>query len=499
MKAMKSKFSYILIFSALMGAAIVGCDQNEDILKTSLQAPNTSLDSKSYNKLTFSWEKVANAIQYGYVLTNPSGKVIGEGTTVQTSASFSGLLPNTEYTLKVWAFPSLQSDYSSSPSFTLSGTTDPLKKVSAPQPEACQNGPKVVVSWEAVTEASSYIYSLSGPGINEEDPIETTETELSFSNLEEGVYTFTIYACCTTGGYETKSATSTISFEYIPQKNWRAMGTITYQYYNDGTQIPGVLAYDDDTKTYTLEGWCGVEGYDFSFKVNSDGMSVVGVDMNSNYCYPVPTGLEDPSEFYVYTYYNYSSFEGDKNAGEIWICIYDADWNGDYIAFIWDEETSHPTIDDICGSYLYWNWGYEVYTDWNTWNTFYYETECTISKVDEKTVWMSTLLSYPGFEDCGFSATYDQETLTLNVPIQDFATYYTIGLENDDYANGTAPEEGLVVKIAGDGSFSMDDWVIYYNWSGWWYKYFAYTGSYWYPASDEYAAAKAAAKRALSR
>lgn len=486
MKAMKLKFSYILLLGAMMGTVIVGCNDNEEIVKTALQMPNASLQEKSYNALTFNWEKVTNAIQYGYVLTNASGKVIGESTTVKNTASFTGLLPNTEYILNVWAFPSVQSDYSTSPAFILTGKTDPLKKVDAPQPEAVQKSTKVVVSWDAIPVASSYTYVLSGPGIDKAVAVETTDTELTFTGLEAGSFIFTVYASCTTGGYESRSETSTVSFDYNPPMNWSAKGTITYQYYSIGTQIPGILTYDDATDLYTLKGWCGVEGYDFCFRVTSSGMSVVGVDMNSDYCYPIPTGLENPATINVYTFYNYSTFDGDKDSGEIWICTYDSSWNGDYIAFTWDAETSHPTIDDICGSYLYSNWGYEYYTKWGTWNTFDYEDQpCTISKVDDNTVYISTVLSYPGFEECGIYATYDPITLTLTVPIQDYAGYYTIGLENDDFDNGTAPEEGVVAKMAGDGSFSMENWDIYYNWSGWWYKYFLGYESRWYPASGE--------------
>lgn len=479
---MKHKFSYLwLIFAVMIGGALSGCSDDEETLKESLKAPTTTLEEQSYNKLKFKWESVANAIQYGYVLTNPSGNVVGEGTTVYNTASFTGLLPNTEYVLSVWAFPSTESDYSTSPSFTLTASTDPLKAVPAPQPVWSKSGNRITVSWEDIAQASSYTYILSGPGIASPEEIETIDTSVSFVGLEIGDFEFTIYANSMSAGYETKSQSTTIVFTVEALKDWRALGTLYYGYDYSDDYYPAILSYDNATDVYTILNWCNVEGYNFSFTLTEDGLDVYGSGESSYGYYQVATGLEDPSYLNVYCANGYSTFEGDMNSGEIWIGYYTPDWKiWDYMSFIWDAESSHPSIDDICGSYTYKNWGYEYYTTWGTWNEFSYDNQsCTITKIDDNNVWFSTLLSYPGFEGCGFEAEYNPQNLTLYAPIQKYAEYYTLGKENDDYSNGTPPDEGVTAYIQANGSISMDDWVIYYEYGGWWYKYFAYDGSYW--------------------
>lgn len=481
---MKYKLSYLwLLVASATGCALQACSDDDEVLKNALNSPTATIESQSYNSLNFSWESVPNAIQYGYALTNPNDVVIGDGTTVYNTASFTGLLPNTEYTLKVWAFPSLQTDFSTSPAFILKATTAPLKDLDIPQPVCSISGTLVTISWDAVTQASSYTYTLTGPGIEEPEAIDTEDTSVSFVGLELGTYEFTIYANSTAAGYSPSSKSATIAFAVEPSKNWRALGYVYYGYYNSDLSYPAILSYDNDTDVYTILNWCNVEGYNLSFTLTEAGLTIYGSEPSSSGYYQVETGLADPAYLNIYCLDDYSSYEGDMDEGIIWLCYYTPDWaEWDYMSLSWEADSSHPSIDDICGSYSYSNWGYEYYTEWGTWNEFNYSgISATLSKLDDSNVWSSTLLTYPGFEACGFEAQYDPQTLTLYAPIQSYAEYYTLGLENDDYTNGTAPTEGVTAYMQADGSISMDNWVIYYEYGGWWYKYFAYDGSLWKP------------------
>ena len=111
---MNRTMQYFKQLAFIAGCCLVGlftaCDDDE-LVTTPLDAPAISVGAATVSTLTFSWDKVANVSQYAYELKDPQGEFVKGDVTTANSASFTGLQPNTTYTLDVWAYGAMNSAY----------------------------------------------------------------------------------------------------------------------------------------------------------------------------------------------------------------------------------------------------------------------------------------------------------------------------------------------------------------------------------------------------
>lgn len=80
---------------------------DDDPVKTPIDIPSIQVTQVSHNSLSFEWSAVDGAVQYGYKLCDSMGEIVDGGVTSVTTVSFSGLALLSEYTLHLWAYPSM--------------------------------------------------------------------------------------------------------------------------------------------------------------------------------------------------------------------------------------------------------------------------------------------------------------------------------------------------------------------------------------------------------
>ena len=454
------KATKILSMGLMMAvaAAFTGCSDDE-VIKTPLQQPSVTEGAASYNTLTFSWDKVPNAVQYGYRLTDPLDKVIAEKATVDTSVAFTGLEPATTYTLSVWAFANVNSDYTGAPTVTLKATTADLTKLQTPQVTVTQEGNNYVMTWDAIEGAEEYLYTVNGGSTSLSGSL--TEPTYTARGLSTGSYTFTVQAVTTQGGY-VDSDVASAEFSITKIVLWSAAGQY-YSYAYDSTWDATLEAYDDGT--YSILGWYGVEGYDFTFRIdesdeNGPFVMECGTFDSETWLYSVPTGIEGYPTVTVYPYYGYSNMSGNASAGKITINnVYVYDGTDYYVddTFVWS-----PSVESLCGSYTN-NITGQWYNDNYEWEEFdYNDFEATVTKVDD------THISIDGlwWTECPVTATVDFSTMTLSIPAQEYGGYYVFASQNSQ-------TEAVTGTINADGSISINDFSYWYDWGGTtgWYFY----------------------------
>lgn len=100
--------------------------------------------------------------------------------------------------------------------------------------------------------------------------------------------------------------------------DWSATGTATFGGYSG----PATISYVAETGTYTVSGWCGVEGYDIVFTRQKTGEWIFDREASSAYSRDgsygdigIISGYEGAATAWIYE--SYSSMEGDDKAGYI--------------------------------------------------------------------------------------------------------------------------------------------------------------------------------------
>ncbi|MGM9803305.1 MAG: hypothetical protein ACI308_03925 [Muribaculaceae bacterium] len=101
--------SILSVAIALMALCTVSCS-DDDPVKTPIAQPTIQVTYATYNTLTFEWNAVGGAVQYGYKLYNSMGELIDGGVTGNTTATFTGLTLQSEYTLHLWAYPTMANE-----------------------------------------------------------------------------------------------------------------------------------------------------------------------------------------------------------------------------------------------------------------------------------------------------------------------------------------------------------------------------------------------------
>lgn len=468
---MKYNIIYPLIFGTCISLGFTACDDDSNTL-IDLASPTVSMAAKSFDTLSFEWEKVDNAVQYAYQLLDSEGKEVETGTSVGTTVSFSGLLPATTYTLNVWALAAINSDYSSAPTVTLSATTDPLTQLATPQPVMSTSGNAFVFTWAAVDNAENYVYKVEcGGNIIVSDTISASAVTLR--SLEMNDYQFSVQAITDEVGFENSGFSSPLLFTVTRAESWRVTGTY-YSYELNATWDATMIAYDDDS--YVIKSWYGVDGFDFSFTINPNGEYgafelLCGEFDENTWLYSVATGRTDVPEVYVYPYYDYSYLEGNAVSGTVNI---NHEWSGSYVndTFTW----SSNSVDNLVGTYLNVGSGWEYLTTTWDWSEYSYDNyEATIAKIDDSTVSIDGIW----WVGCPVVGKVNFSTMTITIDPQ---VYY----EDPDYADAPyifagqtldsnyQPTNPVIAKINDDMSITLQNFsywqdygVIFGSGYGW--------------------------------
>lgn len=460
---MKQTKTLAMLLSLALAAGFASCDSDNE-LRDALSQPNVTQGNTNYQSLTFSWEKVAGAIQYGYRLTDPNGRAVKADVTQKTSIRITGLQPSTTYTLQVWAFAALDGDYSTPPAVTLTATTADLQQLAAPVVSASsENG--VTFSWNAVDNAREYSYSIADASGTTVKTGTTSDTSVSLSGYPNGDYTITVIALGHDGysNSEAASATGTILvFElYRVEGNYHSA-----QLDSDWTAT--MVAYSDNS--YSILAFYGVEGYNLDFAVDTSNAEDMFSFLNGEYVYDdamgyttwqIPTGLTDPAMLISYPWYNYCSFEGTAESGKVTIgCYYGANYAE------WDEDTFTwaDTLAAITGTFNnHFAGGTSLFNDdwnWEEFDTEWYEV--TIKAIDDEVVEIDGLFA-TGYPIYGF---VDLEAGTITIePQEEYYDWYT-------FASGNDPAESVIATINADGTITVPNFALWYDFGGGdWYYY----------------------------
>lgn len=346
MKMKKNKF-FAMLLSLACVAGLAACDDDADISgKTALKAPEVSQTYGDYQSLYFEWKPVDNMTQYGYKLYDPDGTVVDAGVTKDPRAGIDGLQPETVYTLRVWAFAGLDTDFESSPAAELTAATDPLIRLSAPTGLTVTGSDgDYTVSWTAVDNAEMYVYDLyTVENVKvKSGTVYAPEVSFTISGLGHGQdYYVTLQATATVPGY-LDSETVRTEFSYVPGPgdiSWQVSGSY-YSYMYDDTWDATMICYVDGL--YTIKSFYGVDGYNLDFTLDRNNVPTLLTGQlyeDGDYRYwLIPTGISYMDQmYYIYAYIwdNYTYFDGDSTGGELGIGNYGYDpygWGFD--TFTW--------------------------------------------------------------------------------------------------------------------------------------------------------------------
>ncbi len=329
-------FPLLVSFACVIG--LVACDDDSDNL-VELSQPDVAQTLKSYNALGFEWSAVPNTIQYGYKLYDPDEVVIEAGVTKDTYVSFSNLKPSTTYTLRVWAFAGLDTDYFTSPAAELVATTGRLVYLEQPA-NLTVTGDKgaYTVTWDAVADAESYVYTVfSGADVVKTGTIDASNNSFTLTGCgRDKDCRITLKAVSSLDGYFDSDEAETY-FSYVSGPgdiSWSAAGTYTSYIYNKNWSAT-MNAYVDGS--YSVESFYGADGYDLVFTVDSSNYLVMqcGQLDDSGQFWLIPTGNDAIGDLYSYVWSGYAMFSGDSAGGNMFFLNYDWDWNYGYDMFAW--------------------------------------------------------------------------------------------------------------------------------------------------------------------
>lgn len=317
---------YNIAIAALIGIAAVSCDSAD--VKVPVSTPVVSEQGATYESLSFKWSKVEGVNQYGIRLINPEGKAVYTAVTRTASVEITGLEPATEYTLEITAYAADMSSNGSSVPLTLKATTDPLTPLDTPliYDETIYN---FVFTWDAVSLASGYEYTLTKDGETVHKGIVDEET-VTFSNgsLADGNYNLSIVALTSTPGY-CSSPVATIAFQGGIHKAYECTGTYTSAVLGTSWEVT-LIAYSD--LSYEMKGWCGVSGYDLNFdctgnvtsnfQFDSRSLTIEGVEADAQGYSPVETGLTSMPTLRIDTTNAKTQVRQRKSSGNVFVDLY---------------------------------------------------------------------------------------------------------------------------------------------------------------------------------
>ena len=339
-KSIISRLCAIMALALFAMVSFTSCSDDDD--KTPLQMPTLTQDGVTASSLAFHWDNVKDATQYAYELVDPFENVVLADVTQTNSLMATGLKPDTEYTLKVWAFSAINSDKTTSPIATIKATTDrQIPLVSPSKAEAATVDGSFTISWPAVEHATGYRYTLSN-GIKGV----TNTNSVVLKGLEFGEYAIVISSISDDDTYS-ESLPYKFTFKFERQELWRHTGTYTMTNLPEGSNTvkAEIVAYDDGT--FTIINPYGFKGYSMNFttELAEDGelrMVPFGYEQNSGFDI---VDVSDKYELDMFCSEKYSYFYCDEDGSKgnlwFWAILYDDQGqigSGGYDAFEWGLE-----------------------------------------------------------------------------------------------------------------------------------------------------------------
>ena len=464
---MKHTKTLAMLLSLALAGGFTACDSDDD-LRQALSQPDVAQSDANYQSLSFSWEKVDHAVQYGYRLIDPNGRAVTSDVTQKTSVSISGLQPATTYTLDVWAFAAMDGDWSTPPAITLTATTDALVQLATPVVTSSTDS-GLTFLWDAVPNAVEYSYSVADAEGSVVRSDTTSDTYVTLSGMPNGEYTITVIALAHDGYSQSEAATATGSI--LISELYRVEGTYRSAQL-DSSWDATMVAYSDGS--YSILAFYGVEGYNLDFKVNASTPDDMFEITNGEYVndtaagyvtWQVPTGLSDPAMLIAYPWSNYSSFEGDSQSGTVSIgCYHGANyayWDTD--TFTWPATATVDPMGAITGTFNnHFVGGSSLLNADYSWEEIDADGwTATIKKVDDETVEIDGLF----WTDCPIYGIVDFQAATITIEAQEYGAYYR-------FASGSGANDTVVATINADGSITVPDFAMWYYFDdGGWYYY----------------------------
>lgn len=315
------KLYKLFTICAACSLALLGACSDDDA-KTPLPSIKGESADVSYTSITFAWDKVAGATQYGYELYETEEEVSESGVTHDTSVAFSNLSPATEYTLKVWAYAAVDSEQTTSEPLVLKATTLTAMPLGKPQLQVSLQGRYATVTWASIANADEYEYLLTCNGEEVEDG-STESCELSLPALDPGVYTLTVTAVSESDAYLDGESVKDISI--VANEEWRVSGTYTSALLK-ASWTATMVAYSDDS--YEIIDWYSTDGRNLNFFIDkadttypfkmSSSLYVYDEDTEA---YAVPADRSGLATVYVYPNNTACNIVGDKSGGTVTITV----------------------------------------------------------------------------------------------------------------------------------------------------------------------------------
>lgn len=460
------KYIGLLGVAFLMGTA-VGCSDDKDVVP--LDKSEMAVENAAYNTLTFEWGRVDGARQYSYEFRrSDSEDIIEIGLTKDNKATFTGLDPDTEYTLTVLAYAAINSDNTTSEPIVLTARTSPLEPIEAPVLRWSREVNTVIISWDAVEGARTYEYSFVDADGNEIGSGTTFDTSVSFAKMQDGEYTFNIVAQTIAGG-RTDSEESSMTFEFkrVREELWSIEGTYTSALL-DKTWKATLVSYDDNS--YTILNWYGVEGYDLEFTIDqSDANNMFhagceGVEYSYNSStgtYSIPTGLSSPSTIGLKASGNQSAMTGNSGRGNVTLSVTDGSTSGT------DRLEWGITINDFVGTWTlnFAGYDYFAYGAESDYDEFYTaDVEVTLGSAANTL--MVPMPNYYGYKGGTGTMVVDLDEMTFTMSPVEIGEFVISGYGIEDS------------NVTMTGTISMKK-IVFNPIQLWW-------GEYYYISEDSY-------------
>lgn len=193
---MKTPFIYIIL---LFTALVLGSCSEEEVVKTPIASAKPQVAAATVSTLSFSWDAIADATQYGYRLLDAKGNAVAGDVTTALSCQITDLNYDTPYTFKLTSFAAYEGDKGNSSEVSIDARTNAQEKLVLTGVDYDDTTIPVTVWWDAVPEAYAYRYAYESAdkSIYNEKTITSCEAVLP-NQLAEGDYNFTLVALADT-------------------------------------------------------------------------------------------------------------------------------------------------------------------------------------------------------------------------------------------------------------------------------------------------------------
>lgn len=341
---MKTNRIYAMLALASLAAGVVSCS-DDDVVKTPLAAPENVTEyvaADNHNTLVFAWKKVKDATQYGYEVTAPDGGVVVRDITNSTSVKVTDLTPDTEYTMRVWAYGPVYGNYDQSDAVVINKKTAALIPIAKPVPSEMTFVFASRLTWDYTEGADHYNWSvaLGDEEVASGEVYAEYETDdgdwycqLDLEGLANGSYKATVTAVAWEDGY-CNSQPAVIDFTVDNRLESTVTGTYTRLNGNAETRTMEIW----NKNRYRILDFYGAEGYNLEWQYDQyDATPMMFAEKYYNektYEYDIPTGLQSPATVGIDPWYEDSYMEFKSKYNAAYFMIGYASW--EYDEFRWN-------------------------------------------------------------------------------------------------------------------------------------------------------------------